>query len=220
MAFPLNIRGKSRRGGSVVPTANLAAWYQKAIGITQAGGFVSQWADQSGNARHLKQATGANQPTTDGSTLTFDGLAQFLKTDPFTLNQPCTIYLRMKQITWTNNTVFFDGNVAFGSLSGPRTATPGIYQFAGGVGNVDNNLAVNTWGSVAEVFNGASSLIQVGANATTTSNAGAANFGGFTLGAAASGANFSNIQVAELLIYSAAHNQSQRDALVAYLNTK
>jgi hypothetical protein len=47
--------------------------------ITEAGGDVSQWDDKSGNARHVIQATGANQPTTGANTqnglnvLDFDG---------------------------------------------------------------------------------------------------------------------------------------------------
>lgn len=51
--------------GAVVvgpPLANLAAAFDASINITSSGGFASQWSDLSGNARHLLQATGANQP--------------------------------------------------------------------------------------------------------------------------------------------------------------
>jgi len=42
--------------------AGLSGWWRQGIGITAASERVSQWNDQSGNARHLLQATGANQP--------------------------------------------------------------------------------------------------------------------------------------------------------------
>jgi len=53
--------------------------------ITESGGAVSQWDDKSGNARHLSQATAANQPTYLSTglnslpTINFDGTGEFLK---------------------------------------------------------------------------------------------------------------------------------------------
>jgi hypothetical protein len=62
------------------------AWYdtQTAASITQSGGTVSQWADLSGNARHLVQAVGAARPAYSATglngfpTLTFDGSDDYL----------------------------------------------------------------------------------------------------------------------------------------------
>ncbi len=49
--------------------ANLAAWYQFGVGITEAGAGVSVWADQSGNSRDLLQGTDTNRPLKlDGET--------------------------------------------------------------------------------------------------------------------------------------------------------
>jgi len=55
------------------------AWYDATDGtyITQTGGLVDQWDDRSGNTRHLAQA-GAARPTYAASTVSFDGLAQYL----------------------------------------------------------------------------------------------------------------------------------------------
>lgn len=46
-----------------------AAWYDAydLSTIVQSGGFVSQWSDKSGNARHATQPTGTYQPKTGGS---------------------------------------------------------------------------------------------------------------------------------------------------------
>jgi hypothetical protein len=45
--------------------SDLLVWYDAsdAASITHVAGAVSQWNDKSGNADHLVQATGANQPT-------------------------------------------------------------------------------------------------------------------------------------------------------------
>lgn len=48
----------------------LAFWFDGALGVTDAGGgAVSQWADQSGNANHLTQATAGLRPTTGTRTI-------------------------------------------------------------------------------------------------------------------------------------------------------
>lgn len=51
------------RAFSPLDIPNLAAWYRADMGITLNGATVSAWADQSGNARHMTQATAGKQPT-------------------------------------------------------------------------------------------------------------------------------------------------------------
>jgi hypothetical protein len=66
--------------------SGLALWLDAADAgtITLNGSTVSQWNDKSGNARHVSQATGANQPTRTLNGLnglpvvTFDGGIKFL----------------------------------------------------------------------------------------------------------------------------------------------
>ena len=61
--------------------AGLVAWYKADTGVTESGGAVSQWDDQSGNNWHLTQATGSMQPTFSATSfngkpgITFDGVA-------------------------------------------------------------------------------------------------------------------------------------------------
>ena len=67
---------------------NLIQWNRKNTGITVTGSGISQWDDVSGNGNHLKQGTDANRPSKEanGSVLT-DGLAHYMQTDAYTLNQ-------------------------------------------------------------------------------------------------------------------------------------
>jgi hypothetical protein len=105
-----------------------AAWFRYGTGITITGSGVSQWNDQSGNGRHLLQATDANRPQKQAdSSILFDGVAYFLKCNAFTLPQPVSLYLLMKQVTWTAGTGICDGNAVSTGLLINRTASP---QFA------------------------------------------------------------------------------------------
>lgn len=194
---------------------DLAAWYRFGQGITSAGGLVSVWADASGRARNLLQATGTNQPTlnADGSIL-FDGVDNWLKTAAFTLNQPVTVYALMKQLTWTLSDIIWDGD-AVNSYLVQDNVTP-MLRLVGVADNTD--LAVNTYGVLVTVLDGASSAIQVNNGATTTGNAGAGNPGGFTLGTRGDvSAQWANIEVKEVIIYNAAHAAGTRARVYEYL---
>lgn len=203
-------------GGNPIPALGPAAYYKYNTGVA-----VSQWDDQSGNARHLTQGVALNQPTIAGDgALLFDGAAQFMQTAGFTLNQPYTIYLRAKQVTWTANDRIVDG-VAAASRLFQVTATPSVSLNAGGGAAAANtNWAVNTYASVCFVVNGASSSILVDATTETTGNPGTNNPGGITLAAANTGlANWANIQVKEVAVFTSAHDADTRARVNAYLGT-
>ena len=202
------------------PIETQAAWFRFKLGITSASNAVSQWDDQSGNSRNLLQATGTNQPAlqTDRSIL-FDGVDNFMKCDAFTFNQPETVYILCKQITWTLGGTFVDGNTAGSSIQiSQRVGSPTLQIYAGLFVADNSDLAINTYGALAAVFNGASSSLQVNNNTATTGNVGAENPGGFTLGANSADGNFSNIQVKEALLYAAAHDATQRARVISYLS--
>lgn len=55
-------------GGDPSSIAGLLGWWKADTGITKDGSdFVSQWDDQSGNGKHLTQATSGNRPTWEAS---------------------------------------------------------------------------------------------------------------------------------------------------------
>lgn len=198
---------------------SLAAWYRFGVGITSSNGLVSAWADQSGNGRHLLQATETNQPAlqADGSIL-FDGTDNYLKADAFTLPQPTTVYLLVNPVSWAGNDVLSDGNGAGLMAILQRTSSPQVGLNAGAaMGNIAPTLGI--YSIIIAVFNGASSLIQRNDGSAVTGNAGLATPGGFTLatqGNAAAG--FSNIQVKEAIVYSAAHGDNVRLRIARYLS--
>ena len=201
--------------------SNLAAWFRYGQGITETGAGVSQWDDASGNTRHLKQGTDTNRPAKQGDgSILFDGADNFLKCDAFTLNQPFTVYLLAKQVTWTSGDYLFDGNTTNSALLRQRTSSPRLGLFAGTVADVaDTTWTLDTYMPVAVVFDGASSVLQINNGVSNTVNPGAQNAAGFTLGSAPAATNPANIQVKEVVIYAAAHDASTRAQVNAYLAT-
>lgn len=202
---------------------NMVAWFRKGMGQTDAGaGALSVWADQTGlGSRDYAQATGASQPAIQGDgTVLFDGTSDFLKTPAFTLVQPYTRYLRLKQVSWSNVRYIADGNGLDTGNIHQGISSPIIRAYAGTSSAGNSDLAVGAWGSLAVVFNGASSVLQVGGGTPVTGNFGALGAGGLTLGASGIGITYGNIQVAEEIVYNVAHNDAERAAVIAYLNTK
>src|SRR5690348_15932843 len=183
LAQPLAAQLARGIGNPILALPNLAAYFKFNTGITVTGAGVSQWSDQSGNGRHLLQATDTYRPAlqADGSIL-FDGADNYLKCNAFTLNQPETIYLRLKQVTWTTAEYFCDGNAtATGAVlqaAAGSPASPQIELRAGGVIGPNSDLAIGSYGVVCAVINGASSVLVVDSGAAVTGNAGASNMGG------------------------------------------
>lgn len=200
---------------------NLAAWFKHGQGITVVTG-VSQWNDASGNARHLKQATLGSQPALQGdNSILFDGVDDFLKCDAFTLNQPFTVYIPFKQISWASADYVMDGNTnsTAAILQRFSGASPQLEMYAGTNFGNDSGLPIGTYGVVVAVFNGANSFFGINLGAGASGGAGAQNAAGFTLGARGSGgSSFCNIQVkGDILVYTGTHDASTRALVVAYL---
>lgn len=200
------------------PATNLLKHWKLNTGLTQAGGFASAWADEVAGTS-LAQATGANQPAVQGDgSLLFDGASDYMQAT-FTLGQPCTVYLLMKQVTWTSARDFCDGKNLNSGVIQQKGVTPQLDFYSGGFGGANGNFAVNTYGVVAAVWNSPTSVLQVDATAAVTGNSGVSTMGGFTLAAGGNGGSLTNIQVKEVLIYDVAHDATQRGTVRDYLAT-
>ena len=193
-------------GGEYLPSDNptsLIAWFRMGVGITESGGFASVWADQSGNGNDLSQATGTKQPAYSAGVLTFDGIDNFMKCSAFTLNQPIQVSILAKQVSFTNDDYFCDGNttdstvIIFQSVSSPNIAC-----WAGPpVAATNTNMTLGSFFAVSSVCNGASTSIKVGTTTVTTGTTGAANAGGFTLGSNGGGTGkFCDFEIKECIV--------------------
>jgi hypothetical protein len=160
---------------------------------------------------HLTQPTDANRPINQ----VFDGIAHFMRTAEMALTQPTFVYALIKQITWTNTDIIFDGGTSNSSTLKQAGVTPQILANAGTNSSVEGNLALDTWGIVRVLFNGANSKLIVNDNAPVTGDFGASNMGNLSLAARGVPALYSNIQVAEILLR---HSTDGESVIYNYLN--
>lgn len=205
---------------SILREPGIEGFYDGRYGITGSTN-ASQWDDLTGNGRHLKQATGANQPAISGTSLLFDGTAHTMATDAFTWNQPATIYLLARQVTWTAARFIMDGLSANGLRLRQGGTTPQIaFRTDGGADIASNgDWALGAYAVVAVGANpsGTDSFIQVNNNAATTGNFQSAALGGFTLGSTRTPSGFSNIQVKAAGLFSGSHDAATRRRVMWYL---
>lgn len=196
------------------------AWFREGVGITITGAGVAVWADQSGNGNDLLQGTDTNRPAYSAGVVTFDGVDNYLKAAAFTLVQPTTIVLVVKQNTWVLNEVICDGNGAAGGAIQQAATTPGIVINAGAQAAENSDLAVGSFGIVCAVINGSASSIRVNAGAAATGNPSTGNMGGFTLGATGTPSNYGACSVREAILFPSALTDVQQLGVVSALNNK
>jgi hypothetical protein len=188
---------------------------------------VSQWNDQSGNSNNAVQATGENQPLwldnqlNGQPTLRFDGQpyvhSDFLRTAPFTLVQPETIFMafNMKQNV---NGYITDGNTLNTMILYENTG--GIDPYAGAHGAINYDVPVDSFFIITGHFSGVDSYIQVNNGTPVIGDAGTSNAGGFTIGASGDNGYAAKVDVAEILIYDHSVTDSEKNQVLSYLNSK
>lgn len=157
--------------------------------------------------------------TEDRKTLTFDGIAEFMKCLPFPLTQPCTVYISGKTLTWTENATFFDGDVQGSGLMYFRGAAPNFTISSTGnfVGNTQG-VPTGQGGALVGRFDGLNSLTGTSLGAGREGPVGINDMNGFTLATRGdTDNNFANIEVAEILVYSAAHTPYEIEKILKYL---
>ena len=175
---------------------------------------VKGWGDLSGNARNATEAT--NPPILKLNQINgfpsvrFDGTNDRL-TATFTLNQPYSVYIVVKQITWTSNDAFLAGQTGDNYSLIQSAASPNIRNWAGaGTSTQNGDLAVGSWGIVANIFDSAG-WIRVNAGSTAGSiSPTTADRGGMTIGAHPAPTSFCNMEIAELLLYNGATARATR----------
>lgn len=206
------------------------AWFDTSdtASISQVANAVSQINDKSGNARHLTQATGANQPVTNTRTinslnvLDFNGTTHLLSSPSFVQAQPITAFV-VCQLDVAAAVI----REALGSAA-PSGDSPALYQksdttfayYAGA--EVSMATASDTNPHVlAAVFSGASSVGYLDGVQKATSSPGTAGFStGFAMGASSAPSAFWDGRIGELLIYPSAFDAGTIASASAYLRTK
>ena len=152
---------------------------------------------------------GYHMQLVDQAMVQFDGVDDRLTAVPFSFNQPATIYLMCKQMSFTSTDYFVDGNGTNTMGITQQGTTPDIKQSAGVFSSANNGFAINTFRIITAVFDGVNSLLQIdNGGVSVIGNAGSNNPGGIMLGGRGDGSRFGNFTVLEYLGYNAAHSEA------------
>jgi hypothetical protein len=228
----------------IVPTTGLKLWLRADAGVTEAGGAVSQWADQSGSSRNAGQTVAASYPQLVANAvngkpaLAFDGTNDFL-----TFNLPLNGLTAMTMVIVSSNTVnrTGDGNgVAHAPLFWNETADWGtvhlspfqnLVKFRFGTRQV-NNLPVYTrpvsagtnFGMAMAIKNGAVETLYLDGQLALTASGKLSTIAGIrdtgNIGRGYNDNTYFGGRIAEILVYDRALTDSERQTLEQYLRVK
>ena len=174
--------------------------------------------DSSANAATITLNGGAVINTSPS--IYFDGSNDYLKTGPFTLAQPETVYFVGKQVSWTSGDYIFDGNSANTMALDQHTSSPNT-NISAPTHVADNaGWVIQTNAVVTAVFNGASSALRINRGAAATGDAGSNGANGFSVGSLGGAVNFGNIIASEILVFNTAHDTATQNIVIGYLNDK
>lgn len=206
-----------------LPTSNLLARYTAGVGITNAGIGVSQWNDRSGNGHHATQGTDANRPiekTINGvASVTFDGSKFLDLPGTLTINrQACSIFVccRTRTDGTTRTLVHFDNNstdLALYLAATTGTVRAAVFDGSSKGNTLRNGHGIQTVGCIGSA--GGLDIILDGEVQTVA----ASSAGSYTSGFIGqwNGAAFRYVgEIYEIVIYSAALNSADRDAVRDY----
>lgn len=188
--------------------SGLAAWYDASqIAGVSDGAALSQWNDLSGNARHLRQTTAANQPLYKSAIQNGKGVVRFDGTNDFmsvavAIAKPFTVFVvgRASRGIAANETFFGGGN----SVACKGT-TNGRYETFGGPptwASAAVGTKVNTFVVMSGVFDDATSLVRVNGVETRDTLATGSAVSAVYAGASNGNADYLNGDIAELIIYN------------------
>lgn len=189
--------------------ANTVAYYNGNKGLTS-----DSWLDLSGNNRTI---TFTNSPTINSGTgkmgaVLFNGTDESGASASFILNQPFTIYVVFKSITVTNLERIISGTTSGWIRLAQNNAAGDVYLWGSSAFISTNpDIAVGTYGVYTAVSNNASSEIRTNLNNAVTGTIGTSGItGGITLSS-----NFSNVEIAFLLIRSGADDTATQNYFIS-----
>lgn len=224
----VNLCGFNSGASSVFPGRIFYAQIRNGINGTVVAAFdpsravdgATSFVAATGETWTVNSSGGKPAQIVGRSSVLFDGVDDFLKTAAFTLNQPETVYVAMRQITWSNLEGIVDGDAGGTFLLQQGVSTPNLYMYAGSNLGGNPDLVLGRFGVVTAIASGSSSVLQVNRGAPLLGNAGALNMGGVTLGASGAGTGNPNIQVSAVAIFAAAHDARTRARVINYLVSK
>lgn len=226
--------------------ANMTLWLKSDVGVTQSGGFVSAWADQSGLGNNYAQPTGSTQPAFVASAinglpgLTFDGVDDQMDgplLSGLITASAYSLFIVLKPVTiaassgtsYLNDAILGEaggyGLAYLDAGGGTPKAVAGNFQAAAD-SIVEQNLVATTNAYIhAQRHSGGNLFISVNSNAeTSVASTDTGSLAGLTsIGRGNITGHFGNFTVSEILCWKVdldTQNAGDRARVLNYLKTK
>lgn len=229
---PVGALGGSEVSGNQPPSFDSCLIWLCADNIPRENGaFVDLWPNYSGYPDSLQQPDPTKRPIlmknvlNGHSIVRFDGIDNFLQSKFHTQqSQPVTYFFVLKQFAGgPTQQVWFEGGNQVKPLIYRADATDQVDVWAGAGGDVVYHRG-SSWPSpyicFSVVLDGASSNIWENKTLKVAADPGGFGITGMTLGAAFDGSLPAQIDVAEVLVYYRNLNNTDRNAVIDYLNAK
>lgn len=215
----------STRGFLPTDVPGCVFWVRADLGVTKDGSnLVSSWANQSGaSGRDATEAT--NKPlwvdalVNGRPAIRFDGSNDKLVTPGFTVNAPFTCLAVFKNVAVTNDRRVVSFNTTVGAAINQRTG-PNIRLQGNGADGPSVSTDTTSFHRYFCTWNGTSSVIAIdnGSDQTSGSNI-SQNLALVEIGTSSALSTYSNVEIAEIIIYDNIISGANRTDLATYLQT-
>ena len=227
---PFGFGAFERADVSDAPSTELIWHFRADVGVTDSSG-VTAWLDQVGESISLTAAT-THKPTynstatvgtlANAGAIEFDGVEQDLYSASVTdTSVPIHMFLVFQQNDWTAGKDVLTIRQPLESHFQQTSSEPECGLVAGGAADGQTEFALSTWALASILWNGGSSSLarnDDAAEAASINSRTMAN--GMTLGCSGGPGNWgwSDIDAAELLIYSDEQEGAALTAIKKYIN--
>lgn len=208
----------------VLDDGNTYAWFMIGDGSStyltkDAEDSVSVWKNLKGTSGNLT-ATKTAMPLYSSDGILFNGTSSNLYNNGADYNQPESIYLVFRQVTWTIYNYILTGNLYNKGTIQQEGTTPQI-RVTSDYSNFSSRLSltIGNFAVVRILFNGASSKFMINAD-STSGNYGSADMDGIRIGAGSASAGFSNVEFKEAIFRKVADTYQDRNLIYNYLKDK
>lgn len=214
------------------PTTGMMARWRADLGVSESGGSVSAWADQSGNGYDLISGTNPTLVTNSINghpSIEFQGniTNAYMTCSGFTLAQPLSVFMVTQPVLFGGEMSAFNNIIGSNNndlqflynRNGSSDLGEGIYNYYAGSGfnSVPFYASKDNWYSTVYAIDNTNSKVYVDGVDREPGNWGTLGFNNIVVGRYMSSGQYFKGRIAEMIIYDHTLNTDERNAIMAYV---
>jgi hypothetical protein len=193
------------------------------------GEAVARWLDKSANAHILAQTTSGSRPLlstsagpTSGRCIEWDGVNDFLVKTGNLFSLPCTVFVVLRQTSWTINEVILDTAAAGNRFYLNQRNISGMLRTTGDVPTSNNGQTLGNWDIVTAKVSATAQSIRINSATpgTATSSFTATASAELRIGGNTLASNFAHVGIAAIVAYSRTLTDEEEAQVRNFLKTQ